>query len=76
MSRMKLEQAQKYRAQLSLGMLERMAGNETIAAKFREVGFTEVVVTGNGSARQAIGVWPHDTREVDLPSQVVSVAQT
>jgi hypothetical protein len=73
---MKLEQGQKYGAQLSLGVLERMAGNETVAAKFLEVGFTQVVITGSGATRQAIGVWPHATREVELPSQVKSVSKT
>jgi hypothetical protein len=53
-----------------------MAGNETVAAKFLEVGFTQVVITGSGATRQAIGVWPHATREVELPSQVKSVSKT
>lgn len=55
-------------------MFEKIAGNETIAAKFRDVGFVNVAVTGSGSTRQAMGTWPHPTREVTLPSQVVKVS--
>jgi hypothetical protein len=71
---MKLEQGLQYHAKLSLGMLERMAGNDAIAAKFHGVGFTDVAVTGTGSTRDAIGTWPHETREVALPTQVVAVS--
>jgi uncharacterized membrane protein len=71
---MKLEQGQQYRAEISLGMLERMAGNEMVAAKLEEAGFTGVVVTGSGAKRIAMGTWPNDTREVKLPSQVASAS--
>jgi hypothetical protein len=70
---MKLEQGKRYSASLSLGLIERVAGNETIATKFRDVGFTDVAVTGSGASRAVTGVWPADTREVALPAQVVAV---
>ncbi len=66
-----LEQGKKYSAHLSLGMLERLAGNDVIAGKLREVGFTEVVVEGTGATRNATGIWPEPGREVTLPEQVV-----
>ncbi len=69
-----LEQGKKYSAHLSLGMLERLAGNDVIAAKLRQVGFTDVVVEGSGAKREATGIWPEGTREVALPEQVVGFA--
>ena len=71
---MQLEQGKSYRADLSLGMLESMASNETVAEKFRGLGFTNVVVTGSGSKRQATGTWPLGARAVEMPKQVVSVS--
>jgi hypothetical protein len=69
-----LEQGKRYTAKISLGMLERLAGNETIASKFREVGFTDVTVSGSGAERAATGVWPESSREVTLPKEVVEVS--
>jgi hypothetical protein len=50
-----------------------MASNETIAAKFRDVGLVDVVVTGSGADRVACGMWPGPDTDVELPSQIVSV---
>jgi hypothetical protein len=69
---MLLQQGKTYKAQISLGFFEAMASNAQIAAKFREVGFQDVVVTGGGATRQATGRWPSVSREVQLPSQVKS----
>ncbi len=40
MSKMILEQGKQYTANLGLGPIDRLAGNDTIAERFRGVGFT------------------------------------
>jgi len=72
---MMLEQGTMYRATIELGFLERIASNEVIAEKFREVGFVDVTVTGSGGTREATGRWPLDSRDVDLPKQVTEVSE-
>ena len=72
---MKLVQGTTYKAEVALGFVEAMASNEQVAAKFREVGFTDVTVTGTGKARTALGTWPNGTREVDLPKQVTHASE-
>lgn len=70
-----LKQGQRYRATLTLGLLEQIADNEMIAAEFRKRGFIDVMVDGNGPAREAVGVWNEPNARIALPSQVVSVTE-
>ena len=70
---MNLTHNQKYSATIKLGFFEKLAGNNTIKQKLVDAGFIDVSVTGEGSTRTAIGTWPGETREVDLPSQVSSI---
>jgi hypothetical protein len=65
----------RYRATLRLGLLEQLAGNETIAAAFEEAGFTDVRVEGAGETRLAEATWPLDDASAPLPSQVASVSE-
>lgn len=48
-----------------------LAGNDRVQSELEKAGFTNVKVTGSGSERQAIGLWPHETRTHNsLPEQV------
>ena len=68
----------RYAATIVLRGFESLAGNGTVAAKFTELGFTDVVVKGSGGTRHAEGTWggadttvPVDPRIrdiVELPS--------
>jgi hypothetical protein len=51
-----------------------VASNDMVADKFREVGFTDVVVTGSGGTRIAEGVWPHDDAAAEIPSEVSDIS--
>ncbi|HKA47630.1 MAG TPA: hypothetical protein VKD68_05685 [Methyloceanibacter sp.] len=68
-----VRQGRRYRATISLGWLEQVASNETIADKLRDAGFTEVSVTGDGRMRQAEVLWPGPDATADVPSQVASI---
>lgn len=70
---MQLEQNNKYEAELQLGMFESLVDNSVIANKFREVGFSDVLVAGSGKVRIAQGTWKQASRDVSLPSQIKKV---
>lgn len=70
---MQLEQNNKYEAELQLGMFESLIDNSVIANKFREVGFSDVLVAGSGKVRIAQGTWKQASRDVTLPSQIKKV---
>jgi hypothetical protein len=65
----------RYRATIRLGLLEQLAGNETIADALREAGFTDVSVEGAGETRIAEATWPLDDASAPLPSQVAAVSE-
>ena len=50
-----LQKGKRYRTTLTLGFIERLASNDSIAAKFRDAGFTDVEVEGEGGQRYAEG---------------------
>lgn len=70
---MQLEQNGKYEAELLLGMIESFADNGLIANKFREVGFSDVLVAGSGKVRIAQGTWKQASQDVTLPAQIKKV---
>lgn len=70
-----VKQGKRYRATISLGLLERFASNDTIAGKLREAGFTDVVVTGSGGTREAQGRWPGADTTAEMPPQITAVAE-
>jgi hypothetical protein len=65
----------RYRATISLGFVEQLAGNGLIADMLREAGFTEVSVTGSGREREAEMQWLDDDGTGDLPPQITSVVE-
>ena len=70
-----VQQGKRYRATISLGLIERFASNEMIAAKLREAGFSDVQVTGSGGMRHAEALWPSADTTADMPAQIASVAE-
>ena len=70
-----VQQGKRYRATISLGLFKRFASNETIAAKLRDAGFSDVQVTGSGGTRHAEAIWPGADATAEMPSQIASVAE-
>ena len=70
-----VQQGKRYRATISLGMIERLATNEMIADKMRSAGFSEVSVSGSGALRVAEAVWSRADTTGDMPSQVTEVVE-
>jgi hypothetical protein len=70
-----VREGKRYRATLSLGLLERFASNETIAERLRAAGFSDVVVTGAGASRMAEALWPGADASAELPRQIADVVE-
>ena len=70
-----VQQGKRYRATITLGWLERWAGNETIAEKLRAAGFSEVSVSGSGGTRQAEALWAGPDSAGEMPAQVTAVIE-
>ncbi len=71
-----LKRGRRYAATISLGFVERLADNETIAEKFRAAGFSDVTVTGSGNIRHAEGVWSaDDIMPSSVPEQVTDMSE-
>lgn len=70
-----VRQGRRYRATISLGLLESFAGNDIVAEKLSEAGFVNVEVTGSGSLRRAEADWPHADATADMPSQIRDVTE-
>jgi hypothetical protein len=70
-----VRQGRRYRATISLGMLERLASNDMIAEKLRTAGFSDVTVTGSGAVRTAEALWPNPDASADMPKQIATVTE-
>ena len=70
-----VRRGQRYRATLSLGLLESLADNEMIADRLRGAGFTNVSVAGSGGTRSAEASWPGEDATAELPSQITAVTE-
>ncbi len=70
MPRFTVRQGKRYRATIKLGFVQALASNDMVADKFREVGFTDVAVTGSGRTRFAIGAWPHADQAAEIPDEI------
>jgi hypothetical protein len=75
MTNFTVRRGRRYRATISLGLHESLAGNGTIAERLRAAGFAEVNVGGSGSIRYAEALWPNDDASAEMPSQVSSVTE-
>jgi transketolase N-terminal domain/subunit len=70
-----VRQGRRYRATISLGMLERLASNDMIAERLRAAGFSDVTVTGSGADRIAEAVWSNPDTSADMPKQIATVTE-
>lgn len=70
-----VRQGRRYKATISLGMLESFAGNDMIAERLQEAGFAEISVEGNGATRYAEGLWPNGDASAELPAQITAVTE-
>jgi hypothetical protein len=70
-----VHRGKRYRAVITLGWLQSFASNEQVAEKFRDVGFTEVSVSGSGRNRLGSALWPHPDASAEVPDEVTSVAE-
>lgn len=73
---MNLKQNQRYQATVQLSGIELFASNTDIVNEFMKAGFSEVVVTGSGRQRQAVGRWPKDSiSNAPIPKQVTNIKE-
>jgi len=70
-----VRQGKRYRATISLNILESFVDNELIAGKFLEAGFAEVSVTGSGGTRVAKAVWPLEDATAPMPSEIIDIQE-
>ena len=75
MSEFTVRRGQRYRATITLGIIEQFADNEMIAGKLAEAGFTDVQVSGTGGTRLAEALWSQDDASAPLPSQVTEITE-
>jgi hypothetical protein len=70
-----LRKGKRYRASVVLGMFERMATNEQIAAELRNIGFVHVTVSGQGGVRYVTASWDRPDGERTIPRQVHEIIE-
>ena len=70
-----VHQGKRYRATISLGVLERWANNDTIADRLEAAGFTEMSISGSGRTRVAEALWPGPDATAELPHQITEVVE-
>ena len=72
-----LQRGRRYKATISLGVLESLASNAMVADRFTALGFSNVKVTGTGGTRYAEGGWNADDITVSmLPPQIAEVFES
>jgi hypothetical protein len=70
-----VHQGKRYRATLSLGLLERFGSNDTIADRLEAAGFTEITITGSGRTRIVEALWPGPDSTAEMPKQIVELVE-
>jgi hypothetical protein len=70
-----VRKGKRYRATITLGLLQSIASNDMIADRFREAGFADVEVKGSGHTRSGHALWPHDDASADIPDEITSVEE-
>jgi hypothetical protein len=68
-----VQKGKRYQARIRLGLFQGVASNELVADKFREVGFTEVSMSGSGRDRFGAGLWPHPDATAEVPDEITSI---
>lgn len=75
MSTYTVHKDRRYRAIVALRWWEESVTNEMIAQKLRDVGFSEVKVTGEGHLREVKALWPLRDTTAEIPSQISSIQE-
>lgn len=76
MPKFTVRKGKRYRATINLGWLQQQfATNQKIAKIFRDLGFVEVRVRGEGRTRVATGRWPLEDSTADVPSEIHPVEE-
>jgi hypothetical protein len=70
-----VRQGKRYLAEISLSWWEAVAGNDTVAKKIADVGFTEVEVRGGGREREAKALWPLADATAEVPRQIKKIVE-
>jgi hypothetical protein len=70
-----VRQGKRYRATILLNWVERLASNEIVAQKFRDLGFSDVRVSGRGGTRSAQAIWPAQNASAEIPPQIKSIEE-
>jgi subtilisin family serine protease len=65
----------RYRATVVLRGFEALVGNDTVVAKFSEIGFTDVNATGSGSKRQVEGTWSRDDTTAQIDPRLKDIVE-
>lgn len=68
-----VQRGKRYRAIITLGWLERLAGNEVIAEKLCSAGFSDVRVSGSGALREAEALWTRPDATSEMPAQITTI---
>jgi hypothetical protein len=75
MSTFTVRRGRRYRATITLGMLQSFASNEMVGDRLRSLGLTEVTVKGQGDTRTAEGLWLLNDAAAPLPPEVIDVTE-
>src|SRR6476659_7852826 len=68
-----VKQGKRYRATISLGLVERLASNDMIADRLRAAGVTDITVSGSGATRVAEAFFLDENATAEMPSQITDV---
>lgn len=75
MSQYMMSAGQRYRCKITLGGFESWASNERVQQELETIGFTDVVVTGEGAVRAAEGTWSGADIAVEVPAQISNIEE-
>jgi transketolase N-terminal domain/subunit len=65
-----LRKGRRYRAAISLGIIQSMATNELIASRLESFGFSDVIVRGHGGRRTVEVLWLKADHEANMPKEI------
>jgi len=70
-----VRRGKRYQATILLNWIERLANNEIVAQKFRDLGFSDVQVLGRGGTRSAQALWPVRDATAEIPPQIKTIEE-
>ena len=70
-----VRKGRRYWAEITLGFIERLAGNDRVAHEISKAGFTEVRVRGTGRRREATALWPLEDLTAEVPARISDIRE-